>query len=342
MTAPGGGTGRREMGQRVKSLAQDWARDAAELAAGTDVIAAGIGGLPIAGPVAEKVGAPLLRAHLQPLDAPSSAYPGPLFPKFDGNGLTRRLSHRLTAAGANMMVQAPGDAARTALGLDGRPPAPLPEIIYGFSPAVVPVASDRRTRRVATGYWTLPSDAAPPEELEAFLRSPDPVISVGFGSMHGQDPAALRDLVVTAVRQVGVRAVLLSGWGAIGTDHDRSPDVLTIDAVPHSWLFSRVAATVHHGGAGTTGAALTAGVPTIVVPFTADQPFWAQRANRLGVAPPPIPRAELTSDALARAIDVALDDPGMRSRARALGNTLRSETGTTTAVEHIEAALERH
>lgn len=340
ITARGGTVRFREMGGLVAELTRAWARDAATFAAGTDIVVAGIGGLSVARPVAERLGVPLLRAHLQPLEAPSGVYPGPLLPRLDFHPLARRLSHRITAGGVQVLTRASERAARDELGLSGRPTSSLPLIIYGFSSAVIPVASDARTRRIATGYWTMPATETTPAKLEKFLDGDHPVVAIGFGSMHGEDSDALRNVVLDASRQVGARTVLISGWGALNASASDGEDVLTIDSVAHSLLFPRVSATVHHGGAGTTGAAFAAGVPTVVVPFLADQPFWASRAHQLGVAPPPIPRRALTSDALATALHIALHDTAMNSRAYELGCVLAKETGARTAIDHVEIALQ--
>ncbi|HET7090157.1 MAG TPA: nucleotide disphospho-sugar-binding domain-containing protein, partial [Anaerolineae bacterium] len=99
--------------------------------------------------------------------------------------------------------------------------------------------------------------------------------------------------------------------------------MLKIDAVPHEWLFPRMAAIVHHGGAGTTAEAVRAGVPSIVTPFFADQPFWGQRIADLGVGPAPIPQRRLTTQKLAEAIHIAVTDAGMRDRAAAFGQKIR-------------------
>ncbi|SIT67550.1 glycosyltransferase [Microbacterium sp. RU33B] len=332
-----GGVRLREMGRRVAALAAQWAVTARDLAAGTDVIVSGIGGMALARPVAQAVGATLLRAHLQPLDASNSAAPGPLGPPLDFAGpLGHRASHAVTAAATSLITRAPEQSARRALGLTGRSAAADPTILYGFSPAVVPVASDATTRRIATGYWTLPASAPLSPELVAFVEQPDPVVSIGFGSMVTADADALRRLVLSAVRRVGVRAVLLSGWGALAPDAERHDDVMVVDSAAHALLFPRMSATVHHGGAGTTGAALAAGRPTVVVPFTADQPFWARRAQQLGVAPSPLPLRRLTVDGLTEALRSALTDPVMVDRARDLGETLRREHGARDAVDAIE------
>ena len=326
------------MGSLVKERSRRWARDARAGAAGVDLVCAGVGGMPTGRAVAEALGVPFVRAHLQPLDAPSPRYPGGLAPRMAVFGSAgNRLSHVVTNAMLGPLLAPATRASREELGLTGRAQPPHPSIIYGFSPRVVPVASDAQTRRVATGYWTAQElgeqvDAS----LKEFVERPGAVVSIGFGSMRTRDPAALRGLVEKAVADAGVRAVLLTGWGALTPDASASDRVLIGESVPHEWLFCRVAATVHHGGAGTTGAALRAGVPTVVVPFGADQPFWASRAAMLGVAPPPIPRRKLTAALLSEAIDSCLTSQHMQDRARSLGEDLRAEDGVVTAVQELE------
>jgi UDP:flavonoid glycosyltransferase YjiC (YdhE family) len=134
-----------------------------------------------------------------------------------------------------------------------------------------------------------------------------------------------------------VRAVVQSGWAGLGPVGD---DVLLVGDLPHEWLFPRVAAVVHHAGAGTTGAGLRAGVPAVPVPVLVDQPFWADRLHRLGVAPPPLPLDELTADTLADALRACLDEPTCRDRATALASRIRAEDGAA-AVVPIVTRLER-
>jgi UDP:flavonoid glycosyltransferase YjiC (YdhE family) len=188
-----------------------------------------------------------------------------------------------------------------------------------------------------TGYWFLPGDPgrALPADLEAFLAAGGPVVSIGFGSMAGEDGEALTELVVGAVRDAGVRAVLLSGWGGLGGP-GAADDVYVADALPHEVLFPRMSAVVHHGGAGTTGAGIRAGVPTLVVPFGVDQPFWASRVVALGVGPRPIPRKAMTRARLAAGLRAAVEDRAMADRAAALGELVRSEDGVAAAVAVIE------
>ena len=111
------------------------------------------------------------------------------------------------------------------------------------------------------------------------------------------------------------------------------------EAVPHDWLFPHMAAVVHHGGAGTTGAGLRAGVPSIIAPVSNDQPFWARRVKALGAGPAPILRKRLTADRLAQAICVAVTDESIRKRAAELGETIRAEDGVVNAVRVINQTL---
>jgi UDP:flavonoid glycosyltransferase YjiC (YdhE family) len=248
--------------------------------------------------------------------------------------LSHHLSDQLTWA---PLHRAMASARREVLGLTGRAQVDRGQpVLYGFSRHVVPVPADPRRARYVTGYWTLPAapDWRPPAALEAFLARDGPVVSIGFGSMTSGDPPALGALVLAAVRSAGVRAVLLAGWGGLPALPESS-DVICADAVPHDWLFPRVTAAVHHGGAGTTGAALGAGIPAIVVPFTMDQPFWALRVARLGAGPAPIPRARLTQQRLADALRRTVDDAAMQARAAALGVQIRAEDGVAQAVRHF-------
>jgi sterol 3beta-glucosyltransferase len=118
-------------------------------------------------------------------------------------------------------------------------------------------------------------------------------------------------------------------------------NVFVADSVPHSWLFPRMAAVVHHGGAGTTAEGLHAGVPTVIVPFVFDQPFWGARVKALGLGPDPIPQNKLTADRLGEAIRIAVTDPDIKRRAKACGEAIRSEDGTANAVKIIERYLGR-
>jgi sterol 3beta-glucosyltransferase len=208
-------------------------------------------------------------------------------------------------------------------------------IVCGISPALVPQPRDWPGRFVIAGHWWLPHDPTwtPPPTLTTFLDAGEAPVYIGFGSMVGFDREQVRALVLDALD--GRRALLFSGWSGFGAG-DLPSTVLQIGPTPHDWLLPRTSVVVHHGGAGTTHAAARAGVPSIVAPFAGDQPFWADRLTRLGIAPPSIPQKALTARRLRESLALA-GDPRMLARARSVGDAMSSEHGVANAVAHIES-----
>ena len=145
--------------------------------------------------------------------------------------------------------------------------------------------------------------------------------------------------MVQALTRAGQRGVVVSGGSGLATGR-LSDNVFGVESIPHGWLFSRLSAAVHHGGAGVTGAALRAGLPSVVVPVFADQPFWGNRVFQLGAGPRPIPAKNLTADNLTVAIR-AVAGQEMRRAAAALGEQIRKEDGVARALEILEKNLVR-
>jgi sterol 3beta-glucosyltransferase len=231
------------------------------------------------------------------------------------------------------------------------PPLPLAEpfsamdrkrlpVLDAYSPAIVPRPPDWGDWIHVTGYWFLDDSAAwaPAPALLDFLKSGRPPVFVGFGSTPFPQPEATTHLVLGSLERAGQRGVIVAGGSGLPTGR-LSDDVVSLESVPHSWLFPRVAAAVHHGGAGVTGAALCAGLPSVVTPVFADQPFWGGRVFSLGAGPHPIPAKQLTEENLANAIR-ATANPEIRQRAAALGERIRAENGVLQAVTVIHRQLE--
>jgi sterol 3beta-glucosyltransferase len=159
-------------------------------------------------------------------------------------------------------------------------------ILSGFSPNVIAKPPDWDEVQHVTGYWFLdePAGWQPPADLLNFLENGPPSVCIGFGSMGDDDPERVTRLALRALELSGQRGILRTGWGGI-TRLEAPSNVFFADNVPHSWLFPRLAAVVHHGGAGTTAAGLRAGVPGILTPFVGDQFAWAERVVTLGAGP---------------------------------------------------------
>lgn len=189
----------------------------------------------------------------------------------------------------------------------------------------------------------------PPPGLYKFLKAGKPPVYIGFGSIVVNNPESLTELVLQAVKLAGVRALISKGWLGLGDDQQSTENVYSIGDVPHSWLFERVSAVVHHGGAGTTAASLRAGKPSVVVPFFGDvrffssnmtrynpansatqQHFWGNVVCNAGCGPRPIPYLQLTPQKLAGQIKAALE-PAVIAKATEIGATIQTENGCDVA-----------
>lgn len=216
-------------------------------------------------------------------------------------------------------------------------------VVFGYSHHILPEPSDWGSELSVSGYWFLEGKSGyePPEGLTEFIEAGRKPISVGFGSMSGGDPRRLTDLLYSALRSTGERAIILAGWGEIGSvvPEDLRERVYVLDEAPHDWLFPRVAAAIHHGGAGTTAAVLRAGIPAITIPFFGDQFFWGARVAGIGSGTRPITRRSLTPDILASSIKRAVEDDAMRDTASRLGKRIRSEDGAKNAALTIEQRI---
>ena len=302
--------------------------------------------VPGAADLARHHGLPYVEAAYVPI-APTRAFAHPGAPPWLGPGLVRRMSWFLAEQVFWQAFRAEVNAfRREVLGLGEAPflgVAPFSATrrapaLMGYSTALVPRPADWPESMVVTGSWTLPApaDHQPPPRLLDFLASGEPPVYVGFGSMDVDDPEALTREVVRGLRLAGRRGVLSRGYGALA-EVEGGDDLITIDDVPHAWLFPRMSAVVHHGGAGTTAAALHAGVPQFIVPFLSDQPFWGHRVKTAGLGPTPVPVGQLTAARLCAAIQHT-QQPATRRRAEALGRVARAEPGAdgaATAFDHI-------
>jgi sterol 3beta-glucosyltransferase len=306
----------------------------------------------LAGPhIAEKFGVPAVLALPVPSVVPTGDFPVTGMPDLPLGRWYNRQTYRLVEAGFRMYDKMVNTFRQESLGLartagaamatrlpDG---SPIP-VLHGISKHVLPRPADWPEHVHLTGYWFLdgPGDWQPPAELVDFLDAGDPPVYVGFGSMAGRDPRRMTDIVVEGLRLADVRGIIATGWG--GLEPGDLPDtVLRIAQAPHDWLFPRVSAVVHHGGAGTTAAALRAGRPSVICPFIVDQFGWGRQVAALGAGSAPVPQKKLTPQRLAGAIREVTTNGEIRATAAELGRRIDEEDGVADAVAKIEAVLNR-
>jgi UDP:flavonoid glycosyltransferase YjiC (YdhE family) len=308
----------------------------------TDLV---INQLPVFGDdLCEKLGVSTLNASVIPL-ARTREFPIPLLPQWSlgsaYNALSYRLAEQLAWQPFRVMINrwrrdVLGLGPKSFWGNFGQRDAQTP-VLAGFSEWVVPKPADWGEHIHVTGYWFPEADPAwqPSDALLHFLDAGSPPIFIGFGSMPIRDPERLTRLILAALHKTGQRGILSSGWGNFG-DQDLPCTVFQVGYTPYSWLFPRTVGTVIHGGSGSTGAALRAGIPTLVVPFVMDQFFWGKRVAELGVGPEPIPFKQLNEEQLATAFDTMISNGEMQRRAAEVGEKIRAEDGVARAVELIE------
>lgn len=280
---------------------------------------------------AARVGAARVIVELVPSVTPTTAFPAAGIAR-TGIGPLNRASYRLAAAAGSMFRTELREAAK----LLGDPePSEADTTLMPVSPVILPRPADWPSSVHVTGAWSVDTSSAPVDRtLDAFLAGGESIL-VGFGSMVGGDPAHRGAAFVLAARALGLRTLVLRGWGGVEVPrHVLDDDVLVADAAPHAALLPRVRVAVHHGGVGTSHAAVRAGTPSVVVPFLGDQPFWAAALHRQGLAAAPLSRRRLTVQTAATAIQQAARSHERVAEAAAV---MRAEDGAGVALDIIEA-----
>ncbi|RMZ89344.1 hypothetical protein DV736_g3422, partial [Chaetothyriales sp. CBS 134916] len=302
--------------------------------------------------IAEKMGIPLHLMFTMPW-SPTQAFPHPLANIVSSNA-DPNMANFLSYALVDMLTwQGLGDVINRfrerSLGLEPVSVMWAPGIVnrlripwtYCWSPALIPKPLDWGSFIDISGFYflDLATNYTPPPELKAFLESGPPPVYIGFGSIVVDDPNAMTKMIFETVEKTGQRALVSKGWGGLGADElDIPEDVYMLGNCPHDWLFQHVSCVVHHGGAGTTAAGISAGRPTVVVPFFGDQPFWGAMCARAGAGPVPIAYKNLTADKLANQILDALK-PESLTKAKELSNKIKQEKGTEAGADYFHKQL---
>lgn len=226
--------------------------------------------------------------------------------------------------------------------------------LYNISPSIFPPSVDFPDWVKVTGYWFLEEggdDYEPPAKLVEFLQQAKDkgkkVVYIGFGSIVVKNAKSLTKAIVEAVQEADVYCILNKGWSdrLLDTEEKKNtepeielpPEVYNSGAIPHDWLFPRISAAVHHGGSGTTGATLRAGLPTIIKPFFGDQFFYASRMEQMGVG---LSLKKLNAKSLTKALTTVVTDFKMIEKCRSISERITSEDGVAGALEAIYSELE--
>lgn len=299
-------------------------------------------------PLAEAMGIPSIGARLQPVSA-TTAYPPTALGCWTAGGFGNRFASDAAAWAVDHVYGRVVADFRHELGLPKKSTRALRRqrtgarwpVLHGYSPSILPRPADWRAGLDVVGYWwPAPlADWRAPQVLTDFLAAGPAPVCISFGSLITTVRRAeqLSDIVGRALRQAGVRGIVQAGWTGVEVTGD---DILTVGEIPHGWLFPQMAAVVHHCGAGTTAAALRAGVPTVAIPNPIyDQPFWARHLQNIGASVATVSQPVLTADRLAQAIRSTVANPQLRTVTQRLANQMDGEDGAAKVLTIVESLV---
>jgi len=288
--------------------------------------------------VAESMGIPYRYVAFTPQLLPSGHHPFLAFRRQDLPEWMNRMGWRMVRSLDRFNLRALLNEMRRGIGL-----MPMedpwvhilgPLVIVAADRVIVRVPPDALSPSVQTGYLHLNQPDVALPDLDAFLNRGAPPLYAGFGSMPVQDQVELVPLITSAARSAGQRVVINRFWDRTSRCLE-SDDVFFISRYPHLKLFPRMAAVIHHGGAGTTACGALSGVPQIIVPHVLDQYYWGNQVHRSGLGPTPIWRSRLTSQKLSAAIRDCVVNSEMRERVRMAAARITPDQSIQTSVEAI-------
>lgn len=265
---------------------------------------------------------------------PSSYHPPAFLPWQSLPRFMNRLCWRTSTLFLDRVLRATINTYRSNMGLKGIQNVQdflVSKVIVAMDKELAPIPPDIEVDYIQTGYWYFSQDEQLDAGLERFIEDGSPPIYIGFGSMTDSSPQKTSRLLAEAVAVLGVRAIIAKGWAGLG-EEACAKNIKMIGHVPHARLFPKMAAVIHHGGAGTVYAAARAGVPQIVVPHILDQYYWGNRVHKLGLGPRPIHRSRLTLRSLVSAVQQCISDLGFKEEAQSLAMKLRARNGLQEAV----------
>ncbi|WP_456279697.1 glycosyltransferase [Bacillus sp. K7] len=299
--------------------------------------------------LAEALPIPAFIAHPVPVIAPTRQFTNPVLPFAMRSGTLNRASFQINRLMTAAFFSLINKWRHETLGLPDKRSVFQDDsvlngkhipILYGCSPSIIPFDQQWKGRVSMQGFWFLAEDDwTPPPELSRFLEPGPPPFTVSFSSMPLRNPDHIVNMLQLAFKETGQRAILLTGWSGI-KQMTASTHIFTSNSIPHSWIFPRSRAVIHHGGAGTTAAALKAGKPMVICPFSGDQPFWARKMRDIGAAAAPLKEKEMSVEAFISRINELVSNHTYSQRASEAAALIEKEDGIRLTVDFIEEKLE--
>lgn len=331
----------KSMKRMIQSVGPAWVEQGIAACKDADIIIAGSVAVYLAAALAEILNKPFVQAHLAPagLVKEIPMAPSPLMNHILHSAITMMLWQPVRPVVNNILRKKYGLRPYPWYGPQKQLNKMKKHILFGMSPNVVPHKDGLPEYIRITGNWILNRAETwrPSQQLLDFLDAGPKPIYIGFGSIPSKDSDKIKKIVLEAVSLSGCRAILSAA--SLGFDETdisiRNDQIFVIDHVPHDWLFKKVELAVHHGGAGTTAAAIRAGIPSVIVPFFGDQNYWAWCIEQLGVSTKKIAGRNLTADNLADAIRQAKDKQ-IKEKAKLLGDKVLAEDGIKTAINVLK------
>lgn len=297
--------------------------------------------------IAEKYGIPCIQTYYFPMD-PNSAVPISSIRNMHLGAALNRQSYKLGYMAIGTVEKLILSPWRKENRLDPRKASSHPNyqignhtvpVIYAISPCLFPRPAEWGPAIRMSGFWfdDTPVSWKAPDALESFLSAGDRPVYIGFGSMVSGDMNRLLTILLRAIHASGIRAIV--SLGDRRTDLHSTRNVLFASYIPHDWIFPRVQAVVHHGGAGTTAAGLRYGLPTLIIPFAGDQPFWGDRVFRSGCGPKPVNRKSLTVHSLTRSLIDLTRQEKYAVHAAQMAAAMKQEHGVQQAADMVESDI---
>ncbi|WP_373600696.1 glycosyltransferase [Paraclostridium bifermentans] len=171
------------------------------------------------------------------------------------------------------------------------------------------------------------------DEIKKFISNGNAPIIISFSSMPLKNPLKFKEVLIKALKETNNRAIVLTGTS--GMNFDNADNILSVKSAPHSLLFPLSKGIVHHGGVGTMATALKSGKPQLIMPFSVDQPFWANRLYKMGYALKPMYETNISINDLSQAF-IDMDSSVNINRAISIKSKLDTENGNINAIKFIE------